>query len=63
VLPRFAAIITGNREAYEYLGSSIESFPRDQRMHELVKSAGFSEFKASALCCGVASIYTARKNL
>jgi demethylmenaquinone methyltransferase/2-methoxy-6-polyprenyl-1,4-benzoquinol methylase len=63
VLPRFAAIITGNQEAYEYLGSSIESFPRDQRMHELVKSAGFSEFKASALCCGVASIYTARKNL
>ncbi len=44
------------------LGSSIESFPRDQRMHELVKSAGFSEFKASALCCGVASIYTARKS-
>ena len=28
VLPRFAAAITGNKEAYEYLGSSIESFPR-----------------------------------
>ena len=31
VLPRFAAAITGNKEAYEYLGSSIESFPRGRR--------------------------------
>jgi demethylmenaquinone methyltransferase / 2-methoxy-6-polyprenyl-1,4-benzoquinol methylase len=61
VLPRFAAVITGNKEAYEYLGSSIESFPRGQEMRELVNSAGFSDFRAMALCCGVASIYTARK--
>jgi demethylmenaquinone methyltransferase / 2-methoxy-6-polyprenyl-1,4-benzoquinol methylase len=61
VLPRFAATITGNKEAYEYLGSSIESFPRGRKMQELVKSSGFSDFSARSLCCGVASIYTARK--
>jgi demethylmenaquinone methyltransferase / 2-methoxy-6-polyprenyl-1,4-benzoquinol methylase len=60
-LPRFAAAITGNKEAYEYLGSSIESFPRGRKMQELVKSSGFSDFRARSLCCGVASIYTARK--
>jgi demethylmenaquinone methyltransferase / 2-methoxy-6-polyprenyl-1,4-benzoquinol methylase len=62
VLPRFAAIITGNREAYEYLGSSIESFPRGREMEDLVRSAGFSDFREKPLCSGVASIYTARKS-
>jgi demethylmenaquinone methyltransferase / 2-methoxy-6-polyprenyl-1,4-benzoquinol methylase len=61
VLPRFAAVITGNREAYEYLGSSIESFPRGHKMEELMQASGFTEFRARALCFGVASIYTARK--
>jgi demethylmenaquinone methyltransferase / 2-methoxy-6-polyprenyl-1,4-benzoquinol methylase len=61
MLPRLAAVITGNREAYEYLGSSIESFPRDRKMEELVKSSGFSDFRAKPLCLGVASIYTAHK--
>ena len=61
VLPRFAAAITGNKEAYEYLGSSIESFPRGREMQELVERSGFFHFRAQPLCCGVASIYTARK--
>ena len=61
VLPRLAAVITGNREAYEYLGSSIESFPRGRKMEELMESSGFAEFRAKPLCLGVASIYTARK--
>ena len=42
VLPRFAAVITGNREAYEYLGSSIESFPRGRKMEELMQASGFT---------------------
>jgi demethylmenaquinone methyltransferase / 2-methoxy-6-polyprenyl-1,4-benzoquinol methylase len=62
VLPRFAAAITGNKEAYEYLGSSIESFPRGRDMRALVERSGFAKFRARALCMGVANIYTARKN-
>ena len=61
LLPRFAAVITGNKEAYEYLGSSIESFPRGSKMEELMQANGFTEFRARSLCFGVASIYTARK--
>jgi demethylmenaquinone methyltransferase / 2-methoxy-6-polyprenyl-1,4-benzoquinol methylase len=61
VLPRFAAVITGNREAYEYLGSSIEAFPRGRKMQELMHASGLTEFRAKSLCFGVASIYTARK--
>jgi demethylmenaquinone methyltransferase / 2-methoxy-6-polyprenyl-1,4-benzoquinol methylase len=61
VLPHLAAAITGNREAYEYLGSSIESFPRGRKMEELMQSIALKEFRAQPLCFGVASIYTARK--
>jgi demethylmenaquinone methyltransferase/2-methoxy-6-polyprenyl-1,4-benzoquinol methylase len=61
VLPRLAAAITGNKAAYEYLGSSIESFPGGRQMQMLIESSGFSNSRARALCCGVASIYTAEK--
>jgi len=60
VLPAFAAAVTGNKEAYEYLGESIESFPRGAEMRSLIEGCGFSGVQARPLCLGVASIYTAR---
>jgi len=60
VLPRFAATVTGNKEAYEYLGESIESFPREEKMLSLLESCGFSGAEMKSLCLGVAGIYTAR---
>lgn len=59
VLPRLAAAITGNREAYEYLGASIESFPRNQGMRSLLETAGFTEVQIRPLCLGVAAINSA----
>ncbi len=61
VLPAFAAAVTGNKEAYEYLGESIESFPRGAEMRTLIEGCGFSGFQARPLCLGVACIYTARR--
>ncbi len=61
VLPRFAAAITGNQEAYEYLGASIESFPRGSRMLALIESSGFQNARARPLLGGIACIYTADK--
>lgn len=60
-LPRIAAAITGNKEAYDYLGESIESFPRDEKMLSLIESCGFTRGATHQLCLGVASIYTARQ--
>lgn len=61
VLPRLAAAITGNKEAYEYLGASIESFPRDQAMLTLIESCGWEKARCQPLCFGIAAIYTAFK--
>ncbi|HRJ72987.1 MAG TPA: ubiquinone/menaquinone biosynthesis methyltransferase [Terrimicrobiaceae bacterium] len=61
VLPRLAAVITGNKEAYDYLAESIESFPRDESMRELLTTRGFHSTRQIRLCWGIASIYTARR--
>jgi len=57
-LPRLAEWITGNREAYQYLGQSIESFPKGRAMKELMESTGFSDVREYPLFFGVAAIYT-----
>jgi demethylmenaquinone methyltransferase/2-methoxy-6-polyprenyl-1,4-benzoquinol methylase len=61
VLPRIAALITGNRAGYEYLGESIEEFPSGAAMAGLIRGNGFVEASAMPLAAGIVSIYTARK--
>jgi demethylmenaquinone methyltransferase/2-methoxy-6-polyprenyl-1,4-benzoquinol methylase len=60
-LPRLAGLVTGHREAYEYLGESIESFPRGKGMLDLIAGCGFEKARRRLLFNGVASIYTAVK--
>lgn len=59
VLPRMAGWITGQRDAYEYLGGSIESFPSGKGMTDLLESCGYVETDATPLTFGVVSIYQA----
>ena len=60
VLPRLAGRLTGQMDAYQYLGGSIEKFPSGQAMCDLLVSTGFSEPDATPLTFGVVSLYTAR---
>ncbi len=57
VLPRLAGRLTGQRDAYEYLGGSIEAFPSGRAMIGLFESCGFSRASATPLTGGVVSIY------
>ncbi len=61
VLPRLAGWITGQRDAYEYLGGSIEAFPAGAEMTALLESCGFREARATPLTGGVVSVYEARR--
>ncbi len=63
VLPKIAGTLTGKPEAYDYLGESIEKFPRGAAMRELVESCGFHSVQSRSLACGIAAITTARKRL
>ena len=59
VLPKMAGALTGQKDAYEYLGGSIEEFPMGQAMCGLIAAQGFKGAEAMPLSCGVASVYTA----
>ena len=59
ILPRVAGWLTGNSGAYDYLGESIEVFPRGEAFCELLRRAGFRDPSSRPLSMGIASIYTA----
>lgn len=59
VLPKLAGWLTRQKDAYEYLGGSIEEFPMGPGMTALMERCGYHEAEAVPLTCGVASIYTA----
>lgn len=62
VLPRFAGWLTGVADAYEYLGQSIEAFPRGHRMMALLNEVGFTAEKCRPLSTGVVSVYIGRRD-
>lgn len=61
VLPRIAGLLTGNREAYAYLGDSIERFPSGSRMTALIEESGFEKSDWRPQSGGISSVYAARR--
>jgi demethylmenaquinone methyltransferase / 2-methoxy-6-polyprenyl-1,4-benzoquinol methylase len=60
-LPRLASLVTGQKEAYDYLGGSIEEFPSGDKMVRMIEENGFASASAHSLTGGIATIYTAQK--
>ena len=58
-LPLVAGALTGQRDAYEYLSSSVDAFPSGEAMTSLLKENGFSAAEAIPLTFGIASLYLA----
>ncbi len=63
VLPLVAGILTGKKDAYQYLGASIEDFPSGQAMVNLISDCGLVEARALALTGGIVSLYSAERRL
>ena len=61
-LPRMASLVTCQKEAYDYLGGSIEKFPSRDKMIQLIEENGFASGAAHSLTGGIATIYTAEKS-
>lgn len=61
ILPVMGAAITGTKNAYDYLGDSIEEFPSGEAMLGLLEETGFEGAKAERLSAGVVTIYTAQR--
>lgn len=58
ILPFLAGALTGNREAYAYLGDSIERFPSGDRMIALIGENGFEDVLWEPQLGGISSVYS-----
>ena len=61
ILPRFAALVTGDKGAYDYLGGSIAQFPARPSMSAEILRAGFAEVRARPMTFGIVALHEARK--
>jgi len=61
VLPKLAGFLTKEKDAYEYLGGSIEQFPSGNEMTSLLEKSGFKNASATPMTFGVVSLYEAAK--
>ena len=60
-LPILGSFLTRQKEAYAYLGESIEEFPSGEAMVRLLEASGFCDATARSLSSGIVTIYTAEK--
>ena len=58
-VPRVGSLLTKQQSAYDYLGETIESFPRGNAMLRLIEQSGLNAAVARPLTGGIVSIYTA----
>jgi len=61
VLPKMAGFLTKEKDAYEYLGGSIEKFPAGENMIALLEKSGFETGESTPMTFGVVSVYEAGK--
>lgn len=62
ILPHVASWITREKDAYQYLGASIEQFPQGEKMAKLLSNQGFSAVEWQTFSCGVVSFYIAAQS-
>ena len=61
LLPRIGAMISKDRQAYDYLPDSVEEFPSPECFMETLRGVGFKDTKAKSQSFGIAHIYCATK--
>ena len=61
VLPKIAGLVSGDKEAYEYLASSIARFYEPAELMQMMKKAGFAEVYCNPLTFGIVTVYVGVK--
>lgn len=61
ILPWIGGLISKNRSAYEYLPSSVDSFPSPELFSQMLSNAGFTDIVRRSQSFGIAQIYIAKK--
>ncbi len=61
VLPKIAGRITGDVQAYQYLGGTIGSFPDRAELSQQILASGFDRVSATPLTGGIVALHQAWK--
>ena len=57
ILPKIAGLVSGDKEAYEYLASSIAEFYEPEELLAMIRDAGFTRQYCRPLTMGIVTIY------
>ena len=60
-LPVYGKLISKDNSAYSYLTKTIEAFPQGEQMMQILKKAGFAEYRFNRLTFGICTLYIATK--
>lgn len=60
-VPVWGQLLTGDRESYEYLATSIEAFPPQERLAAMLRDAGFADVRWTDLALGAVAVHVATK--
>ncbi|MEZ0344741.1 MAG: ubiquinone/menaquinone biosynthesis methyltransferase [Caldimicrobium sp.] len=60
-IPFLGGLLTGDKEAYQYLADSIQKFPSPEEVDKLLVKAGFKRRSILSLTLGVVSLYIYQK--
>ena len=61
LLPAIGGLVSGNRQAYDYLPNSVVQFPQGEEFMSIMQRVGLSRCTATTLSFGVATLYQAQK--
>ncbi len=60
-MPWLGGVLTGDKQAYEYLAESVQKFPPPEEVKNYFKEAGFVKIKAQPLTMGIVTLYSGIK--
>ena len=58
IIPRVGEVVTGDREAYQYLVESIRKFPKPKPFAQMIEAAGFRRVSFSPMTGGVVALHS-----
>jgi demethylmenaquinone methyltransferase/2-methoxy-6-polyprenyl-1,4-benzoquinol methylase len=56
-LPKIAGLVSGDKEAYEYLASSIAAFYEPEELLKMINEAGFTSAERKPMTFGIVTLY------
>jgi demethylmenaquinone methyltransferase/2-methoxy-6-polyprenyl-1,4-benzoquinol methylase len=58
VIPRVGQVVTGDRDAYQYLVESIRKFPKPRAYARMLEAAGFRRVSFTPMTAGVVALHS-----